>query len=140
MSIFWIVDRTTTQCTPVLYGKVWADELDKHNVIQYLLCICNFVSPSDPTLTVENVKEVMGEVEKWEVVGSVLHVPHSKLQEIRQQSSTERERSLALGEYWVNIAPHASWERLACALYEYGEERAAAIAKKYLQQGVTILK
>ena len=84
----------------------------------------------------ENVREVMGEVKKWKVVGEVLHVPHSKLQEISQQSSTERERSLALGEYWINIAPHATWERLARALYEYGEERAAAMANQYLQRGM----
>ena len=63
-------------------------------------------------------------------------VPDSKRQEINQQLSTERERSIALGEYWVNTVPGASWERFAWPLYWSREERAVAVAKKYLQQGL----
>ena len=70
------------------------------------------------------------------MVGSSLGVPRSKRQEISQQSSTEREKSLALGDYWVNTDPHASWEKLAWALYQWGEERALAVMKQYLQQGM----
>ena len=84
----------------------------------------------------ENVKEVMAEVRNWWIVGSLLGVTHSKLQEITQQSSTEREKSLALGDYWVNTDPEASWEKLAKVLYLSGEERALAVTKQYLQQGM----
>ena len=84
----------------------------------------------------ENVREVMAEVGNWERVGSLLGVPYSKQQEIKQQSSTEREKSLALGDYWVNTAPDASWEELARLLYRRGEERALAVMKQYLQQGM----
>ena len=94
------------------------------------------VSPSDPTLTVENVREVMAEVGNWKMVGSSLLVPYSKLQEIIQQSSTEREKSLTLGDYWVNTAPDASWEILARVLYREQQERAVAVTKRYLQQGM----
>ena len=69
-------------------------------------------------------------------VGIWLGVPDSKREEIRQQSSTEREKSLALGDYWVNTAPDASWEKLASELYQCGEEKAAAVMKQYLQQGM----
>ena len=82
----------------------------------------------------ENVREVMAEVGKWELVGIELGVPPSKREEISQQSSTEREKSLALGDYWVNTDPDASWERLATKLYYSGEERAVAVMKQYLQQ------
>ena len=103
-------------------------------------CLLSFpsacVSPSDPTLTVENVREVMAEVRSWDLVGIGLHVPYSKRQEIRQQSSTEREKSLALGDYWVNTDPNASWEKLAWELYWKGENRASAVMKQYLQQGM----
>ena len=95
-------------------------------------CVC----PSDPTLTVENVREVMAKVGNWEVVGHWLGFPYSKRQEIRQQSSTEREKSLALGGYWVNTVPDASWEKLARALYHNGEETALTVTKQYLQQGM----
>ena len=95
------------------------------------------VSPSDPTLTVENVREVMTEVVGiWSNVGIELRVPDSKLEEISQQSSTEREKSVALGDYWVNTAPDASWEKLARGLYRMEEHRAAAVTKQYLQQGM----
>ena len=82
----------------------------------------------------ENVREVMAEVKNWIGVGISLGVPPSKLEEISQQSSTVREKSLALGDYWVNTDPDASWERLARELYRKGEERAAAVTKQYLQQ------
>ena len=84
----------------------------------------------------ENVREVMAEVGDWWGVGRWLGVQDSKLQEIKQQSSTEREKSLALGDYWVNTDPHASWEMLARALYQSGEKRALAVTKQYLQQGM----
>ena len=68
------------------------------------------------------------------MVGIYLGVPPSKLDEISQQSSTDREKSLALGDYWVNTDPDVSWEKLARVLYQEGEERAAAVMKQYLQQ------
>ena len=82
----------------------------------------------------ENVREVMAEVGNWWIVGSLLGVPYSKLKKIKQQSSTEREKSLTLGDYWVNTAPHASWEKLGMELYQRKEERALAVTKQYLQQ------
>ena len=84
----------------------------------------------------ENVREVMAEVGDWNLVGIWLGVPDSKVLQIRQQSSTEREKSLALGDYWVNTAPVASWEKLAWGLYQEGEERALGVMKQYLQQGM----
>ena len=83
----------------------------------------------------ENVREVMAEVVgDWWDVGDWLGVSLSKRQEIHQQSSTEREKSLALGDYWVNTDPDASWEKLARVLYRRGEERAVAVTRQYLQQ------
>ena len=85
----------------------------------------------------ENVREVMAEVGDWM---EVRHgVPDSKREEINQQSSTEREKSLALGDYWVNTDPDASWEKLARLLYLCGQEKAAAVMKQYLPQGMCVL-
>ena len=78
----------------------------------------------------------MAEVEDWMKVGSNLGVPHSKQQEISEQSPTEREKSLAVGDYWVNTDPDASWEKLAMLLYQREEERALAVMKQHLQQGM----
>ena len=115
-----------------------------HNIVYLLFSSLSSpsacVSPSDPTLTVEKVTEVMREVGDSETVwrSVLLNIPDSKLAEIKQQSSTEGEKSRALSQYWVNCAPDASWERLARALYLSGEERAAAMAKQYLPKGTCI--
>ena len=106
-----------------------------NTVLFIVLPFCLF-SPLDPTLTVENVREVMAEVEKWRHVGIYLQVPYFKRQEIILQSSTEREKNIALGDYWVNTVPDAYWERLATVLYQKGQERAVAVTKQYLQQGM----
>ena len=82
----------------------------------------------------ENVREVMAEVENWKGVGGMLGVPPSKLLQIKQKSSTRMEKSLALGDYWVNTLPDASWEKLARVLYQWGEEIAVEVTKQYLQQ------
>ena len=90
------------------------------------------VSPSDPTLTVDSVLEVMGKVQGWYLVGDKLGVPDSKLDEIKNQSSTEMEQHLELTKYWVNTDPDPSWEKLGRVLYTYGEETAAMMVKQYL--------
>ena len=82
----------------------------------------------------ENVREVMAEVGYYTRVGGMLGVPDSKQQEINQQSSTQREKHLAMGDYWVNTVPGASWEGLAWELYQEREDRAVALTKQYLQQ------
>ena len=84
----------------------------------------------------ENVREVMAEVGNWWGVGLSLGVPLSKRVEINQQSSTEREKCRALGDYWVNTDPDACWEKLARVLYQSGEEAALAVMRQYLQQGM----
>ena len=104
----------------------------------------NCVSPSDPTLTVENVTEVMGVVESWKKVAkgslntSGLRIPDFKIQEIKQQSSTKKDRSHSLGRYWVYTDPDASWVKLAHVLYEEEEEKALVMVKKYLPKGMFV--
>ena len=128
MSSVYLLKGFGTQCIPA--ELAWSG-------VNTVYCPPPFcVSPSDPTLTVENVREVMAEIGDWERVGSWLYVPYSKRQEISQQSSTEGEKCLALGDYWVNTVPDASWERLAMVLYQCGEERTLAVTKQYLQQGM----
>ena len=103
------------------------------------------VSPSDPTFTVDNVTEVMGEVGDWERVAqghypftSGLNIPDSKLWEIKQQSSSGKEKIHAVGGYWVNTHPDPSWKQLAQVLYKEVEERALAKTKRYLPNGMCI--
>ena len=134
------------ECYQMLPGVsadlTWSGLTDgDHNIVYLLFSSLSSpsacVSPSDPTFTVENVAEVMGEVGHWERVARRL-IPDSKLQEFKQQSSTEKEKSHAVGGYWLDTAPVPSWEELAQVLYEKGEERAVAMAKQYLPNGMCI--
>ena len=87
--------------------------------------------------------EVMGGVGNWEwvargVLSYGLKIPDSKLQEIMQQSYTNRDRSRLAGEYWVNTDPCASWRRLADVLYQKGEDSALMMVKQYLPKSMCI--
>ena len=82
--------------------------------------------------------EVMGEVRDWERVGTWLDVKKSKLQEIRRQALSEREKSHSLGRYWVNTDPNASWVKLGRVLYDEKEWTAVTMVKQYLPTGVCI--
>ena len=113
-----------------------------HNIVYLLFSSLSSpsacVSPSDPTLTVENVTEVMREVGDRESVWGLLGVLGFKRTELQQQSSTEEEKTRAMSQYYVNCVPHPSWEDLAFSLYTSGEERALVMARQYLPKGMCI--
>ena len=106
------------------------------------------VSPSDPTLTVERVREVMAEVGNWEKVATFLKIPDFVRELVKDEApervggereASEREEGCLMGEMWVNADPDASWEWLSMALYHVkSEEKAAAMAKQHLPQGMCI--
>ena len=95
------------------------------------------VSPSDPTLTVDNVSEVMREVGDRERLWRLFSVPLSKRTEFMQHSSTA-DNTRAVSQYWINSSPDATWKVLTWLLYFNGEERAAVMAKQYLPKGMCI--
>ena len=82
--------------------------------------------------------EVMEKVGDWEWVEQELGVPYPKHQEIKQLSTSEREKSCSLGRYWVSTAPDASWEVLGRALYTCRKETALVMVKQYLPKGICI--
>ena len=87
---------------------------------------------SDATLTMENMTRVWEKVGDWEKVGRSLNIPGSKRREISDQHSSERERSCAVGVYWLQTLPDVSWEQLAGVLYYEGEEEAVEAVKEFL--------
>ena len=90
-------------------------------------------SPSDPTLTVENILGVMKKVtdgraeEVWgRLIGS------TRLDDISSKCSTERELVNTCADIYVNCNPDSSWEEIACRLYRDGETAAVEEAQSYL--------
>ena len=98
---------------------------------------------ADPTLTVDSLVGVMEKVtsdegrrkEVWEMVlkwdyGTL----PSYLDEVYTKYTTDKEKTHALADVYVNSRPESSWQDLVQALYDKGELAAAKEAKSFLQQ------
>ena len=82
---------------------------------------------SDPTLTTDNVTQVIQLVNDWDSLSTgVINIiiPYSRLRAIRKKYSTKSEISTECAFHYVNCHPESSWTRLAIRLY-YKEEFAA---------------
>ena len=95
------------------------------------------LTPSEPTLTVENVVGVMEKVavEKRKEVwfwGDI--VPDSQLEEIYEKYSTEEQRIHACADICINCCPDSSWTHLCQRLYGRNEMTAARKAKIFIPQ------
>ena len=73
--------------------------------------------PADPTLTTDNLMEVVKEVEhRWRELGGSLVVPHSKLENIKGLYQTPHLRMEAVVDYYVKCNPYSSWKRVGTVL------------------------
>ena len=72
--------------------------------------------PADPTLTTDNIMEVVKEVEHcWEDLGFGLGVPLSKLSDIKDLYKTNHLRMEAVVDYYVKYSPY-SWKDFGTTL------------------------
>ena len=95
------------------------------------------LTPSEPTLTVENVVGVMEKVaveKRKEVWSRGDIVPDPQLEEIYQKYSTEEQRIHACADIYVNCHPDSSWTRLCWRLYGRNEMTAVRKAKTIIPQ------
>ena len=96
--------------------------------------ISDFQSPLDPKLTVGNVINVMEKVTEdkrrrvWEKVLGI----DGKVDEIYSGHSSEKEKTHALSDIYVNCHPEPSWEYLTSVLYEEEEMTAVDQARPFL--------
>ena len=87
----------------------------------------------DPTLTTDNLMEVVKEVEhhrslQWAL--DVLHVPYCKAKEIERLYQDENRRIEAMLDYYVRYSPYASWKEFAEKLHN---ELAEKVSAKYVK-------
>ena len=95
------------------------------------------LTPSEPTLTVENVAGVMEKVaveRRKEVWSGGDIVPYPQLKEIYQKYFTEEQRMHACADIYVNCHPDSSWTHLCRRLYGENEMTAAKKAKTFIPQ------
>jgi len=90
--------------------------------------------PADPTLTTDNLMEVVKGVEdSWDDLGHQLDVPWSKMSEIKSLYHSDH-RMEAVLDYYVKYYPAPSWKQIAetlqkTSLYSQADE----VTTKYVQ-------
>ena len=95
--------------------------------------------PADPTLTTDNLMEVVKEEEhRWEELGRELLVPlfklSSKVENIRGLYKTNHLRMEAVVDYFVKYHYDSSWKSVAVALQRMELHKVAdEVTTKYVQ-------
>ena len=73
--------------------------------------------PADPTLTTENLMEVVRGVEsRWEDLSEELGMRYSERQKLRRLYQSDHQRMEALINHYVRHNPTCSWKEVASAL------------------------
>ena len=96
---------------------------------------------ADSTLTVDSLVGVMEKMTSderrrrkvWEGVLYWGCTPFSYLDEVYTKYTTDKEKTHALADVYVNSRPESSWQHLVQTLYAKGELAAAKEAKSFLQ-------
>ena len=91
--------------------------------------------PADPTLTSDNLMEVVKGVENlWEDLGYSLGVPDSKKNEIERLYQSDHHRMQALADHYTTCHPTPSWKAITEALLEEElRKQADEVTTKYVK-------
>ena len=91
--------------------------------------------PADPTLTTDNLMEVVKGVEDhWWDLGYWLDVPMSKMSDIRSPYRSDRQRMQALADHYITHHPTPSWNNVSEALQKEGlHKQADEVTTKYVK-------
>ena len=90
---------------------------------------------SDPTLTTDNVAEVMELLNDWDSLKRGLApsiVPDNQLGGIQRKYSTKKEIANECASYYIHCHPQPSWTHLARHLYSMEEFAAVEKLKPFL--------
>ena len=91
-------------------------------------------SPTDPSLTLTNLTQLLEDVRDLEYVADYLDIPDSVYDRIKAQESSESERREACWEWYLNNHPCPSWRHIANALYTSREHGVLEVLKsRYLK-------
>ena len=91
-------------------------------------------SPTDPSLTLTNLTQLLEDVRDFGLVTIDLDIPPSVYSSIDTQQSSESERRKACWEWYLNNHPCPSWCHIANALYMRDEHGVLEVLKsRYLK-------
>ena len=90
--------------------------------------------PADPTLTTENIMEVVKEIEyRWEYLSYGLSVPVCKRKNIKGLYQSDHLRMEAMVDYYVKCSPY-SWKDFGTNLQEMELQKLAdEVTAKYVR-------
>ena len=90
---------------------------------------------TDPTLTPDNLTRVLEIMEDkwWGYFAGYINLPTSVQDKIRSQYASNRDRKLTLPHVFISAHPTPSWELVAHALYQMGDDSSHRVLE-YLQQ------
>ena len=90
---------------------------------------------ADPTLTTENLMEVMRGVEgRWEELGKKIRVRYSEMQKIPHLYQSDHQKMEAIIKHYVRYHPSRSWKQVADALEEMElPQLAEVVTTKYVR-------
>ena len=91
--------------------------------------------PADPTLTTDNLMEVVKGLEHhWKELALCLDVPQSKKREISSLYHNDHQRMQALADEYTTHHPTASWKAIAVTLKGMGlHKQADEVTTKYVK-------
>ena len=91
--------------------------------------------PADPTLTTENLMEVVQGVERrWEDLADVLNVQDKKMNKIRNLHLSDVVSMKEVVKEYVKYTPDHSWWHVARALHRKGlHQQADTVTTKYIR-------
>ena len=93
---------------------------------------------TDPSLTYGNISAALKTLSD-DIVGDVLEVPDHKMEQLREQSSSDDQYREQLITYWMMTHPIPTWEDLGGELYYSEEDRALEEVKKHLPKKLGML-
>ena len=91
--------------------------------------------PTDPSLTLANLTQLLQDAGDWNGVGIDLNIPYSVRGSIRSRHSSQSECVKALGEWYLNNHPCPSWRHVAHALYVWNEHGVLEVLKSHYLKG-----
>ena len=91
--------------------------------------------PTDPSLTLANLTQLLQDAGNWDNVGLGLNTHHSMLGIIQSRHSSQSELTKALGEWYLNDHPCPSWRHVAHALYVRKEHGVLEVLKSRYFKG-----
>ena len=91
--------------------------------------------PTDPSLTLANLTQLLQDAGDWYLVGESLYIPDLVLDSIESQHSSQSECVKALWEWYLNNHPCPSWRHVAHALYEWRKHGVLEVLKSHYLKG-----